>query len=71
MQIWNQYAICMKLTNIYQHILILKYSFYIWVLGKVDIKAKTITGKEEGHFNIMKKLIYQKFIEFLYEYVPI
>ena len=69
MQIWNQNAICMKLLNIYQNILILKYGFSI-LLGKVDIKTKTISGKEEGHFNIMKKLIHQKFIEFLHEYVP-
>lgn len=60
----------MKLTNIYQNILILKYGFSILILGKVDIKAKPITGKEEGHFNIMKKLLHQKFIEFLHEYVP-
>lgn len=59
----------MKLTNIYQNILILKYGFSILILGKVDIKAKPITRKEEGHFNIMK-LLHQKFIEFLHEYVP-
>lgn len=48
----------------------IKIWFSILISGKVDIKAKSITEKEEEHFKILKGLIYQKIITTLSEYAP-